>query len=218
VVLAYAEDHAALLHALVTLAELDDPAWLDEARAGGQGVVGRRRAVLDVLGSDDQGLGILTGGEHAAAIVVGEEVVQGVTDRARLRLAALTGDPRAEEAAVGWLRAMAPLLEQHPLAFPALLGALNRWLAPPLEVVVIGDRADLQTAALWRETTSRLMPGIVKLRTTPDADPHGSPLLADRALLDGRPTAYVCERFACRVPVNEASELRAQLDEVLARS
>ena len=45
------------------------------------------------------------------------------------------------------------------------------------------------------------------------ADPAASavPLLADRVALDGRPTAYVCRGFVCRLPVTEAAALAAQL-------
>jgi uncharacterized protein YyaL (SSP411 family) len=37
-------------------------------------------------------------------------------------------------------------------------------------------------------------------------------LLMERPKVDGRPTAYVCERFACKLPVTEPSALAAQLD------
>jgi uncharacterized protein YyaL (SSP411 family) len=41
-------------------------------------------------------------------------------------------------------------------------------------------------------------------------------LLADRPTVDGRATAYVCERYACQLPVTEPDALRAQLDAALA--
>jgi uncharacterized protein YyaL (SSP411 family) len=37
------------------------------------------------------------------------------------------------------------------------------------------------------------------------------PLLAERATLGGRATAYVCEHFVCKRPVTEPEELAAQL-------
>jgi hypothetical protein len=33
------------------------------------------------------------------------------------------------------------------------------------------------------------------------------PLLAGKALVDGKPAVYVCERFACQAPATEASAL-----------
>jgi len=37
------------------------------------------------------------------------------------------------------------------------------------------------------------------------------PLLAERPLLSGQPTAYVCQNFACQQPVIEPLALRGQL-------
>jgi uncharacterized protein YyaL (SSP411 family) len=37
------------------------------------------------------------------------------------------------------------------------------------------------------------------------------PLLADRPVLGGRATAYVCEHFVCQRPVTEPADLAAQL-------
>jgi uncharacterized protein YyaL (SSP411 family) len=38
------------------------------------------------------------------------------------------------------------------------------------------------------------------------------PLLRERKMIGGRATAYVCENYACLQPVNEPSELAAQLE------
>jgi uncharacterized protein YyaL (SSP411 family) len=42
--------------------------------------------------------------------------------------------------------------------------------------------------------------------------PQGSPaLLADRPLMNGKPTVYVCEGFVCKTPVTTVEELRKLL-------
>jgi uncharacterized protein len=42
------------------------------------------------------------------------------------------------------------------------------------------------------------------------------PLLAGRVLIDGAPAAYVCRKFACRLPVTSPEALRAELAEAIA--
>jgi uncharacterized protein YyaL (SSP411 family) len=38
------------------------------------------------------------------------------------------------------------------------------------------------------------------------------PLLADRATIGGRATAYVCRNYACQLPVTDSDALRQQLE------
>ncbi|HZD80922.1 MAG TPA: hypothetical protein VE646_12905, partial [Actinomycetota bacterium] len=44
-----------------------------------------------------------------------------------------------------------------------------------------------------------------------DASRETVPLLRDREPTEGLPTAYVCERFACKLPVTDPQALVAQL-------
>jgi uncharacterized protein YyaL (SSP411 family) len=48
------------------------------------------------------------------------------------------------------------------------------------------------------------------------SDAPGVPLLADRPMRSGRPTAYVCRGFVCRLPVTSVAELEQQLAEEIS--
>jgi uncharacterized protein YyaL (SSP411 family) len=211
--LAYAEDYAALLEALLTLAELDDLAWLADARSVADDLLRLFR--------DDAAGGFFTTGHDAEALVVRpKDVFDDATPSANslaanglLRLAALTGDERYVETARPILEMVARPLATHPTHFAYYLAALERLLYPPIEVVVVGDPDSPATRALRAEVTHRLIPASITITAT-GAD-HAVPLLAGR---DARaePTAYVCEHYACRVPVTTPDALREQIDAALA--
>jgi len=209
--LAYAEDYAALLEALLTLAELDDVQWLADAREVADGLV--------ALFADDEHGGFFTTGRDAEALIVRPKDFQDNATPAEnslaadgfLRLSALTGDPDGTARAQRWLATLAPLLGEHPTAFAFLLEALQRAVRPSLEVAIVGDPGP-ERDALVDVVRTRVLPGSVRLTAPPGVGADLTPLLADRTLVDGRPAAYVCEHFACRLPVTDPDALRAQLD------
>ncbi|MDP9327257.1 MAG: hypothetical protein M3P10_03515, partial [Actinomycetota bacterium] len=95
------------------------------------------------------------------------------------------------------------------------LCALDLHLGPAREVAVVGDAADPATRALVRAVTAeRWLPNVVVATGAPGDEGGGTvPLLRDRDPVDGRPAAYVCERFVCRLPVTSVEDLLAQLIE-----
>jgi uncharacterized protein len=127
-----------------------------------------------------------------------------------LRLAALTGDSRNREAAENGLRAASPFLTEHPFMFGQWLVALELMLAPSREVAIVGAQNDPATAALLAAAREVVGPADVIALKEPQAD-SPVPLLQGREMVNGRPTAYVCEAFSCRAPVYSADELRATL-------
>ena len=56
--------------------------------------------------------------------------------------------------------------------------------------------------------------------TTPATDrPYGAagasdgiPLLRDRPMVNGQPTAYVCENFTCKQPVTDVAAFEAEIE------
>ena len=214
--LAYAEDYAALLEALLTLAELDDVEWLREARTVAADLVS--------LFADDERGGFFTTGADAEALIVRPKDYQdnatpsenSLAADGLLRLAALTGDAAAADQAERWLSTLAPVLGEHPTAFAFLLEALQRVVRAPLEVAVVGEAGDPAREALVDVLRGRTIPASVRVVAAPGTGADLTPLLADRSTVDGRAAAYVCERFACRLPVTDPDALRDQLDAALA--
>ena len=132
-----------------------------------------------------------------------------------LRLSVLTGNEDYRRKAVGVLRLVRDAVERYPSAFGYALGAIDFHLSTPKEIVVVNGADGEGARLLEREVWSRYLPNKVVVKSAGD-DARASeliPLLRDRSAVGGRATAYVCENYTCRRPVNTPEELAAQLDE-----
>ena len=139
---------------------------------------------------------------------------------ALLSYAALTGSTRHRDAAAQALGPLARIAGRYPQAAGWGLAVAEAVLSGPAEIAVVGPRADGATAALHRAAAFGAPPGAVIAVGSPagagasrlaDGPDPAVPLLAGRDLVDGRPAAYVCRDFSCRLPVTTAPELLAQL-------
>ena len=107
------------------------------------------------------------------------------------------------------------LAERYPRAAGWALAVAEAVLDGPREVAVVGPPDDPRTRALLRAAVSSSAPGaVLALGEVVRADQAEVPLLgllADRPMIEGRPTAYVCRRFVCDRPTTDPQELAAQL-------
>ncbi|MEV0980812.1 thioredoxin domain-containing protein [Streptomyces sp. NPDC049915] len=129
---------------------------------------------------------------------------------ALLSYAAHTGSEAhraAAEKALGVVKALGPRV---PRFIGWGLAVAEARLDGPREVAVVGASADDAAArTLHRTALLGTAPGAVVAYGTPDSDEF--PLLADRPLRDGTPTAYVCRNFTCDAPTTDPDRLRAAL-------
>ena len=199
--LGYAEDHAAMVDGLTRLGEASGEArWTEMA-------VSTADMLLDRFLDVDHG-GFHSTGHDAEALVRrpknlmdnAQPSANSLAAVALLRLGALVGDARYNEAAEGVLRLLGEQVGAHPTAFGHLLGAVDLFHTGITEVVVTGDRPDLVVAAAdtWR-------PNVVLAW----GEPFGGPMWEGR---DGD-RAWVCRNFACKAPVDTPDALRAALAE-----
>ena len=129
-----------------------------------------------------------------------------------LRLHAWTGQPAYRSASERALRTVTPYVVRYPTGFARWLSAMDLSLAPVVEVAIVGAPDDPDTLALLREVRHRYRSNQV-LAVSVDPAYSTIPLLRDRVAIDGRPTAYVCRQFACRLPATDPETLRRQLEE-----
>jgi hypothetical protein len=117
-----------------------------------------------------------------------------------LRLARIWGDAELERQGVSVLRLVRDSLDRAPSALGWLLVALDQHLAPHREVAVVGERA----APVALAAVAQAAPTDV-IAFGPSAE---VPLLDGRTEVDGRTAVYLCERFACALPVTEPALVR----------
>jgi hypothetical protein len=129
-----------------------------------------------------------------------------------LRLAILTGDSDLARRGTETIRSVAPLMGRYPSGFGRFLAALDFHLGSPVEVAVVSapGAPPGETETMLGEVFRRYLPNRV-LTGGVEGSGGDLPLLtAKRAF--GRPTAYVCEGYACRAPMTDPAELGAELD------
>lgn len=129
---------------------------------------------------------------------------------ALLSYAAHTGSQphrSAAEKALGVVKALGPRV---PRFIGWGLAAAEALLDGPREVAVVGPALDdPATRELHRAALLATAPGAVVACGTPDSEEF--PLLADRVLVGGAPTAYVCRGFVCDLPVTDVDALREKV-------
>jgi uncharacterized protein YyaL (SSP411 family) len=204
------EDYSALAQAFVRLAAVHgDPTWSDRARA--------LVAVIEEQFDDGEGSYFDTAADAEALFARPADPTDNATPsglsatvHALRALAEFTGEDayaeRADRASAGAGR----LVRGAPrFAGWLLADAVTRLRRPAVQVAVVGEVDAPDTRAMLTAAYCSAPGGSVIVAGAPNA--AGLPLLADRTMIGGRPTAYVCRHFVCKLPVTTLTDLRAQL-------
>ena len=211
----YLEDYAFLIDGLLALHEATlDGRWLDESISLG-------RAMVDLFWEESEGRFYDTGRDHEELVLRPRDYTDNATPCGSsmaadvlLRLAVVTGDAEYERRAVTSLRSVRELMSRFPTGAGHWLGALDFYLSTPKEIAIVGSARRAETNALLSEVVRRYLPNRVLVGSAGNGAAEarsGIPLLEDRDRVDGKPTAYVCENYACNLPVTEPAALATQL-------
>ena len=211
--LAYLEDYAFVADGLVALYEATfDPRWLTEA-------VSLADSMIDLFWDESAGFFYDTGADHESLVMRPRDIFDNaqpcggsVASDVLLRLALITGNQDYSAKAAKPLRALSDVMGQAPAGTGHWLAALDFYVSTPKEIAVVGPRTNPATKQLLDTVFTRYLPNKVVVGSPGTAAGDGAiPLLQDRGMIDGKPTAYVCQNYACQLPVTDQQALAAQL-------
>ncbi|MEK7795723.1 MAG: thioredoxin domain-containing protein [Candidatus Hydrogenedentota bacterium] len=215
---AYLEDYAYLIPALLDVYEATfDPEWINRADA-------LAKTMIAKFWDTEKNSFYFTSKDHTNLIVRTRPTYDGATPSGNsmaalglLRLAKFLDNVDYYATAKGVLEANKAYLERAPRGYLKMLTAVDFLLYPPKEVAIAGPIDSAGVQQLLAALRMSFVPNKVVAWIDPasaNAAELGArmPLLQSKALVDGKPAAYVCKDFACKRPVTTPEALLEQLE------
>jgi len=201
----YLEDYAFLADALVTLYEAAFvPQLLTDA-------IELAEAMLKHFADPNAPGFFFTADDHEELITRTKDLHDGSTPSGNamavtvlLRLAALTGRRDLAEPAERALRGYRETMAEHPAASGQMLIALDFYLGPVQQIVVVGPTAEDDTRRALSAIARAFRPNrVIAFHDPADGAPpvELASLFAGKEPVNGVVTVYVCENFACQAPL-----------------
>ena len=211
--LGYLEDYAFVADGLLALYEATfEPRWLAEA-------VSLADSMVELFWDEEAGFFYDTGSDHESLLVRPRDVFDNaqpcggsVASDLLLRLAVITGNQEYSIKGAKPIRSLNELMSKAPAGTGHWLATLDFYVSIPKEIVIVGPRSEPATQALLDTVFSRYLPNKVVVGAPTSDSSTDLPLLQHRGMIDGKPTAYVCQNYACQLPVTDEKELAAQLE------
>jgi uncharacterized protein len=214
--LGYLEDYAGVADGLIALYEATfEPRWLN-------GAIELVNEMIELFWDEELGGFYDTGKDHESLVVRPRDVLDNaqpcggsMASDVLLRLAVITGNDDYATKGATPLRSLHQLMARAPAGTGHWLAVLDFYVSLPKEIAIIGPREDAATQSLLDTIFQRYLPNRVVVgandgeATTAAID---LPLLEQRGMVDGKPTAYVCQHYVCQLPVTEPEALEKQLE------
>jgi uncharacterized protein YyaL (SSP411 family) len=208
---AYLEDYAGLILALLALYQSDpNKEWYISAV---------KLADEMVEHFADPNVGFFdTRDDHEALLIRPKDIQDNATPSgnalaatALLELSAFGDRMEWRDIAENMLSSVHGTMLRYPTAFAQWLCAADLAVGPMREVAIIGNPQSTETIELLNILWKTYRPRQIAAISTYPPELNTPALLKDRPLLNGLPTAYICQGLVCLQPVNSPIDLEKQL-------
>ncbi len=205
------EDYAALILALLALYQSDlDSSWFNKAKSLAEDMVANFRH--PTTGFYD------THHDHEDLILRPKNIQDNATPSgnslaamALLQISAYAGNLDWRQMANKMLKNIFNKALAYPTFYGQWLSAIDFSLGPVSEVAILGKLTSPELKALQSELWNAYRPRLVAAFSEFPPKSNVPLILVDRPLKNNHPTAYVCQHFTCKMPVNDVEGLKSQL-------
>ncbi len=130
------------------------------------------------------------------------------------RLERLTGNTLYGERAEQCAKAFSSQVRNAPRAYTQFMVGLDFFLGPTHEIVIAGEAQSKGTRAMLRALSDGFRPRQVVVHRPPGETQILvlAPYTKAQVPMGGKPTAYVCENFACQAPVTDVAAMLKALE------
>lgn len=212
----YLDDYAFLVWGLIELYEATfEVVHLEEAMT-------LNEAMIHIFWDKHGGGLYFTGKGNEPLITQSKEVYDGALPSGNsvavlnfLRLGRMTGDIDLEEKAEQVTRTFSRQIQEYPMGYTHMLVAVDFMIGPNQEIVIAGDPDQETTQQMIRAVHTKFLPNKVMLLRP--QGPSGerlvslSPFVEAMRSVNGQPTAYVCQGYACKTPAKNVEQLESIL-------
>lgn len=207
----FLEDYAALILGLLELYQTDfDNKWFTSA-------VGLTDEMLEKF-SDTNGGFFDTPHDGEPLLIRPKDISDNATPsgnalacEALLKLAAFTDNGKYRDLAEQALAIMSDSALRYPLGFARWLLAAENAQGNMKQIAVLGEAGEENFERLLKVIRAEYRPGVVVAASSYPPPEDAPALLHERALIDGKATAYVCKGFVCKQPTTDSEMLAKQM-------
>ncbi len=209
----FLDDYAFMTMALLDLYEATFNAkWLVEARQ-------LTEQMIELFGDEKNGGFFLAGNDAEQIIMRSKPGYDGAIPSGNsiaalvlLRLGRLTMQQEFTDRAEQVFNAFSGQLARSPESLCAMLIALGFWFGPAKEIIIAGECQLSDAKEMLQLIRDKFLPNASLLfHDTGDNDAglvNEISFLKDYIAIDGKATAYVCENYVCKSPVNNIDDFR----------
>lgn len=205
---AYLEDYAFLVWGLIELYQATFKMYYLKR------ALELNRNMLKIFGGQEDGGLFMYGGDSEQLIMRPKEVYDGALPSGNsvalynmLRLSKMTGDTKIEERAQQLVEAFAGEVGHNPNAYSFFMSAFMFSMQPGRKIVLTA-RSLQDVGDMLDRINGRFMPFATVLLNFGDEQLYKiAPFTKEQKMVEEKPTAYVCQNFACLQPVTEADVL-----------